>query len=257
MNLEEELEKNGKITIGPLGEDSEIRDTLRTYLETQGLAADLLNNSAFLKGEVSYELARDVIKFSRRTEMVYEEKFYPGVIEPSFGIGRIVYAVLEHAFSVRAEGDDEEEEGQGEAAGGKKAKKDIAKGMVKLKRSVLSFKPAMAPVKAGVGSLLKRAELDEISEKITKQLTAAGMFPSFDPTGNAIGKKYSKTDEIGTPFFITVDPATLEDQTVTVRERDTGAQVRVPLNAVVSYIVQLCTGTQTWSDLEKQFPRVR
>lgn len=247
MKLEAELESKGKITVGPISEKE--RDDIKGCLQSRGIALDALSSSPFLNNSTSYELNRDVIKFVEKKEMIYEEKFYPAVIEPSFGIGRIVYAVLEHSFKIR-EGEEDEDEDDG-----KKAKKD--KGLDRLKRSVMAFPPQVAPIKCGVASLLKRPELDQISEQLTRELTTAGMFPSFDPTGSAIGKKYSKCDEVGTPFFITVDPETVEKNTVTVRERDTGAQIRVPLPKVVQHIVELCTGRAVWNDLESKYPRVR
>lgn len=136
------------------------------------------------------------------------EKFVPHVIEPTFGLGRHVLAVLTKAYT--------EDDMGGET------------------RTVLKFPPRLAPVKAAVFPLLKnkpelvakaRAVYDELKKEIPEIM--------FDDNGN-IGKRYRRQDEIGTPFCITVDFDTLGEtpehkDTVTVRDRDSGKQERMPI----------------------------
>ena len=129
-------------------------------------------------------------------------KVVPHVIEPSFGIDRIIYALLESAFY-------EEQVG-------------------KEKRKVLLFKSDIAPIKAAVFPLLNRDELKSKAQEVFQQLRDASLPVEYDNSGS-IGKRYRRQDEIGTPYCITVDYDTLEDDTVTVRERDTMKQVRVPI----------------------------
>jgi glycyl-tRNA synthetase len=130
-----------------------------------------------------------------------EEKFIPHVIEPTFGLGRTVLAVLASAYT--------EDELGGET------------------RIYLKLAPAVAPIKAAVFPLLKNkpelvAKAREIYEALKKEIPQV----VFDDNGN-IGKRYRRQDEIGTPWCITVDFDTLGDGTVTLRDRDTGEQARV------------------------------
>ena len=129
-------------------------------------------------------------------------KITPHVIEPSFGIDRIIYALLESAF--------DEEQVDEES------------------RRVLRFKSEIAPIKAAVFPLLNRDELKSKAMEVFQMLRDASFFVEYDNSGS-IGKRYRRQDEIGTPYCITIDYDTLEDDTVTVRERDTMKQVRVPI----------------------------
>ena len=101
-------------------------------------------------------------------------------------------------------------------------------------RTVMRFHPALAPYKAAVLPLSKK--LNEKAEEIYRGLIK--YFPcDFDDAGS-IGKRYRREDEIGTPYCITVDFDTLEDGMVTVRERDSMAQVRLPYDKVKDYILK-------------------
>jgi glycyl-tRNA synthetase len=137
-------------------------------------------------------------------------KVVPHVIEPSFGIDRIIYALLESAFY-------EEQVG-------------------KEKRKVLRFKSDVAPLKAAVFPLLNRDELKSKAQEVFQKLRDASLFVEYDNSGS-IGKRYRRQDEIGTPYCITIDYDTLEDDTVTVRERDTMKQVRVPIAGIKEVLV--------------------
>ena len=130
------------------------------------------------------------------------ERYLPYVIEPSLGVERTVLALLCGAY-------DEEV-------------LDEAKGDV---RTVLHFAPAIAPVKIAVLPLSKK--LSESAEKVYRELSRDYVC-DFDVTGN-IGKRYRREDEIGTPYCVTYDFYSEEDHAVTIRERDTMEQVRVPI----------------------------
>jgi len=139
-----------------------------------------------------------------------EEPFVPHVIEPTFGHGRTILAVLLSAY-------DEDELG-GE------------------KRVVLRFKKEIAPVKAAVFPLLKnKPELVAKAREVYSSLKLQVSSVQFDANGN-IGKRYRRQDEIGTPVCITVDFQTLEDDTVTVRDRDSGVQERVSVNDIAKLV---------------------
>ncbi|MFZ3015635.1 MAG: glycine--tRNA ligase [Minisyncoccia bacterium] len=139
------------------------------------------------------------------------EKIVPHVIEPTFGVDRAILAILLSSYR--------EDEKEGEV------------------RSYLKFKPSIAPVICAVSPLLKnKPELVEYANtKVFASLKTEFGRVIWDDNGN-IGKRYRRQDEIGTPFCIVVDFDTLEDDTVTVRDRDTGAQERVKVEELKNYL---------------------
>ena len=139
-------------------------------------------------------------------------RYVPHCIEPSLGLSRMTLAVLCEAY-------DEEELGTPE-------KPDT--------RTVLRFRPAIAPVKAAVLPLAKKLSPD--AEKIRDELSRH-MMCAFDDTGS-IGKRYRRQDEIGTPFCVTFDFDSLEDAAVTVRQRDSMEQERVRIDALAGYLLE-------------------
>jgi len=139
---------------------------------------------------------------SVRTE---QGKIIPHVIEPSYGIDRIFYALLESAYYKEQVG--------------------------KENRQVLKLKIELAPIRAAVFPLLNKAELKEKAREVFQNLRDASIFVEYDGSGS-IGRRYRRQDEIGTPYCITIDYETLEDDAVTIRERDTMKQVRVPIAEV-------------------------
>ncbi len=136
------------------------------------------------------------------------ERFIPYCVEPSLGADRVALAFLCDAY-------DEETLENGDV------------------RSVLHLHPALAPYKAAVLPLQKNKLGDKARE--VYELLAKHFMVDFDDSG-AIGKRYRRQDEIGTPLCITIDFDTLEDETVTVRDRDTMAQVRMPIAELEGYI---------------------
>ena len=140
---------------------------------------------------------------------VTNERYIPYVIEPSLGVERMTLAVLSNAY--------EEEELEGGDT-----------------RVVMRFHPALAPVKVAVLPLQK--QLNERAEALYADLSKQFMC-DFDAAGS-IGKRYRRQDEIGTPYCVTVDFDTLEDGTVTVRDRDTMAQERIKADELKSYLAK-------------------
>jgi glycyl-tRNA synthetase len=120
-------------------------------------------------------------------------------------------------------------------------------------RTVLRLNPLVAPIKVTVFPLLADERLVTRTQRIATDLTAAGIFNKVDTTGVSIGKRYARTDEIGVPFAITVDHRTLEDDTVTLRERDSCDQVRVPAADVPAVVVALVAGA-SWAEVSAKFP---
>jgi glycyl-tRNA synthetase len=133
-------------------------------------------------------------------------RFLPFVIETSVGADRTTLAVLINAY--REESVEGEEEG----------------------RTVLKLAPSLAPVKAGIFPLVKKDGMPEYAAKLAKELRQR--FPVFYDVSGAIGRRYRRQDEIGTPFCITVDGQTMQDNTVTIRDRDTLLQERVASDRV-------------------------
>jgi glycyl-tRNA synthetase len=138
-----------------------------------------------------------------------QKRYLPYIIETSAGADRVTLAVLANAYR--------EEEVEGET------------------RVVLSIKPSLAPLKAGVFPLVKKDGMPERAEAIHRALRAEGI-PSFYDDAGAIGRRYRRQDEAGTPFGITVDGETMEDGTVTVRDRDTMQQERIGQDRVADYL---------------------
>ena len=150
------------------------------------------------------------VDLSYRDE-VNNEKFIPHVIEPTFGLGRLFLVVLLSAYT--------EDELGGEP------------------RIYLKLNKNIAPVRAAVFPLLKnKPELVSKAREVYAMLKKDIPNIEFDDNGN-IGKRYRRQDEIGTPYCITIDFDTLEDDTVTVRDRDTGEQKRVIITDLKEAIV--------------------
>lgn len=149
------------------------------------------------------------------TELTYHdaetnEKFIPHIVESSGGVGRLFFAILCDAYT--------EDQMGGET------------------RVYLKLKPAIAPIKAAVFPLLKnKPELVKKAKEVFEALNEEIQPVIFDDNGN-IGKRYRRQDEIGTPWCIVVDFDTLTDNTVTVRDRDSGEQERVKVEDLKNYI---------------------
>ena len=177
--------------------------------ELQGLA----NRGTYDLTQHTKHSGKDLSFFDQQTR----ERFVPTVIEPSGGIDRACLAVLCDAYH--------EEEVEGDT------------------RVVMRFHPRMAPIKAGVFPLVKKGGLAEIATELEGKLRKK--FATFYDAGGAIGRRYRRMDEAGTPFGICVDFQTKEDETVTIRDRDTMEQVRVKMDEVAPYIAQRCSSERS------------
>ena len=116
------------------------------------------------------------------------------------------------------------------------------------KRVVMRFSPKVAPVQVAVFPLMTRDGLDTIADDITRTLHRKGILAEYDDSG-AIGRRYRRQDEIGTPFAVTVDYDTKEDNTVTLRDRDSMKQVRVSLEKLPETVSALVDGSTTFASL--------
>src|SRR5262249_51907753 len=154
---------------------------------------------------------KDLTYFDDRTR---EPKYVPHVIEPSAGADRATLAFLCEAYQKDKQPDES----------GKLAE-----------RVFLKLHPRLAPIKAAVFPLVNKEGMPEVATKLYRELKQD--FTVFYDDKGAVGRRYRRQDEAGTPFCITVDGQTLQDQTVTIRDRDTLAQRRIPLGAVAD---ELC-----------------
>lgn len=158
------------------------------------------------------DIDRSLVSFESVDEEVRGEEVVPHVIEPSFGIDRILYSILDHSYY--------EDEIDGE------------------KRAVLRFKPRVAPIEVAVLPLMDRSELVGPAKKILEELRSRGMRTDYDTSGS-IGRRYRRNDEVGTPYEVTIDYETIEEGTVTIRDRDSMSQIRVARWQVVDKLQAL------------------
>eukprot|EP00092_Neocalanus_flemingeri_P005507 GFUD01005937.1.p1 GENE.GFUD01005937.1~~GFUD01005937.1.p1 ORF type:complete len:734 (-),score=211.19 GFUD01005937.1:371-2572(-) len=187
-------------------------------------------------GEASLEmdgkpvlLSKDMVSVKKYQKTFHVEEIIPSVIEPSFGIGRVMYAIFEHNFKVR-EGDEQ--------------------------RTYFSLPPVIAPVKCSLLPLSNNTDFTPLVHKIGQALTLHDISHRVDDSSGSIGKRYARTDEVSIPFGITVDFDSLkEPHSVTLRERDTTTQIRIDVDKVAEVIYQLSTGRTTWAVVTTQFPK--
>ncbi|MBS1263612.1 MAG: Threonine--tRNA ligase [Methanonatronarchaeales archaeon] len=172
------------------------------------VSVEVEGSTRVVRGE-EYEVVEEV-------ERVRGETFTPHVIEPSYGVDRAVYAMLEKAF--RSEEVEERE------------------------RRVVSLPRALAPVPVAVLPLTDDAEMRHVSSEVARRLRGNGFVVEVDTSGN-IGRRYRRQDEIGTPLVVTVDQVTVDPEseghrTVTLRSRDSMEQVRVGLEEVEASVLR-------------------
>jgi len=172
---------------------------------------ELWNNDSQTMSTRSF---KEWLKSSPTEEQIAKYKFTPHVIEPSAGADRFTLAVLTEAYT-------EEELVDG------KGQKDT--------RIVMKFHPRLAPIKAAIFPLVNKDGMPELATKLYRSLKP--LFNVFYDDKGAVGRRYRRQDEIGTPFCITIDGDTAKDGTVTIRERDSMQQRRVPMDEVKTAIV--------------------
>ena len=216
--------------LGPVfkGKAKAVADALKQLSEEE-LSKDEIKVT--VDGE-ELTVSSDVVDFAEETVKVSGENIIPHVIEPSYGIDRIFYGIMEHAY-------DEENVAQKAAESGLKGTEEAGKESEAGKdegeaegeeetRLVMHFSSAVAPVQVAVLPLLTRKELADPAKDIIAKLREKTLLVNYDDSGT-IGRRYRRNDEIGTPYCVTVDYDTLEDGTVTIRDRDSMRQVRAPI----------------------------
>ncbi len=162
------------------------------------------------------ELESELFEVVRVKEKIAGKRVVPHVIEPSHGLDRIFYSVLEHSYEY------DEKEGY----------------------TTLHLKPEVAPIKVGVFPLMEKDGMDVLAKQIYEDLHIARIESYYDGSGT-IGKRYARMDEVGTPFCITVDYESLDGETkgtVTIRDRDSKAQKRVSISDLDKILRDLING---------------
>ncbi|KAL8777381.1 MAG: hypothetical protein Q9213_007882 [Squamulea squamosa] len=175
------------------------------------------------------EIEKDLIKIEKRTRIEHTREYTPNVVEPAFGIGRILYSLMEHVYWSRP-GSEE--------------------------RGVLSFPPPIAPTKVLLVPLSGgHPDLKPLVKRLSQKLRQLGISNRVDDSGASIGKRYSRNDELGTPLGITVDFQSVNDNSYTLRDRDSMNQVRSDEDKICAAIQSLIEGQKTWADIEKELPK--
>lgn len=155
-----------------------------------------------------YDLKSHSVTSKTNLEVMDEEvKVLPHVFELSLGVDRCIYSIIEHSYFVDRENED---------------------------RAVLKLRPYLSPIHAGVLPLLKKPEFKEKSNKLLTLIQKD--FDIFYDEAGSIGRRYRRLEEIGTPFAFTIDHQTLEDDTITVRYRDSMKQERIRIEDASSFL---------------------
>jgi glycyl-tRNA synthetase len=177
-----------------------------------------------------YIVTPDMVQVKRYQKTLHVEEVIPSVIEPSFGIGRIMYALWEHNFRMR-EGDEQ--------------------------RTYLALPPVVAPIKCSVLPLSGRSEFAPFIKQLSADLTRCDISHKVDDSSGTIGRRYARTDEIAIPFGITIDFDTVNKQpsTATLRERDSMEQIRAPIEKLAEIVKDLSSGRSTWPEVKTVYPK--
>jgi glycyl-tRNA synthetase len=158
----------------------------------------------------NYQVFKEQVDIGHQKTVERGKRFIPHVVEPSFGCDRLFYVALEYAYKVK---DD---------------------------RVVLSFPRCITPIQVGIYPLMSKDGLDTKALDLQKQLTAVGFMTDYDEAGS-IGRRYARADEAGVALGITVDYDTLQDDTVTIRDRDSWQQVRTSIKDLPELLHQYFT----------------
>ncbi|XP_055295151.1 glycine--tRNA ligase-like [Sitodiplosis mosellana] len=181
-----------------------------------------------LEENKTIKLEKSSIEVKNVSKLVHVEEITPNVIEPSFGIGRILYAVLEHSFRKR----------DGES------------------NSYFALPTSIAAHKCSILPLSNRNEFQPFIKRISSELVNEDVSHKIDDISGSIGRRYVRSDEIGIPFSITIDFDSLKiPNTVTLRERDTKEQLRIPLGQISKVIRDLSYEKTNWHQLTGKYPR--
>jgi len=199
--------------------------------EIEAVKLSLASNNEYVLNidDKTFTLPSNMIEIKSSQKTVHVEEIIPSVIEPSFGVGRIMYAIFEHNFKVR-ENDEQ--------------------------RTYLSLPAIVAPLKCSILPLSSNADFAPYIKKISAALTKLDVSHKIDDSSGSIGRRYARTDEIAIPYGITIDFDSLkEPYSVTLRERDSMQQVRIALDEIAQVVHNLSYMKQSWADIESKYPK--
>lgn len=245
--------------LGPIfkGKAKAVADALKQLSEEELSKSEI---KVTVGGE-ELTVSSDAVDFAEETVKVSGENVIPHVIEPSYGIDRIFYGVMEHAYdeenvaqkAAKSGLKGTEETGKESEAKDSKTSKDEgeAEGEEET-RLVMHLASAIAPVQVAVLPLLTRKELADPAKDIILKLREKTLLVNYDDSGT-IGRRYRRNDEIGTPYCVTVDYDTLKDGTVTIRDRDSMRQVRAPIKGIENVLYELIYRGRTFESAGNPF----
>jgi glycyl-tRNA synthetase len=167
-----------------------------------------------------YQVFKELVEIGHQKTAERGTRFVPHVVEPSFGCDRLFYVALEYAYNVK---DD---------------------------RVILSFPRCITPIQVGIYPLMGKDGLDTKALELQRQLTQFGFMTDYDETGS-IGRRYARADEAGVSLGITIDYDTLNDDTVTIRDRDSWQQVRTSIKELPELLSQYFAGKINFESLGK------
>lgn len=199
------------------GQAKSVADALKA-MSVEDLKGDKINIQV---GGETIEIEPSLVSYETVEDEIRGEEIVPHVIEPSFGIDRIVYTVMDHSFY-----------------------EDVADGEP---RSVLRFNSKVAPVEVAVLPLMDRDVLVKPAREILDGLRSIGIRVDYDTSGS-IGRRYRRNDEVGTPYCVTIDYETLEQGTVTIRDRDSMKQVKLNREQLFGALEELLAGDRKFLD---------
>jgi glycyl-tRNA synthetase len=212
------------------GHAGDVADALRDLAARDPDAFDGDEVTVEVDGE-DVTVAADVANFRVEEQTEAGEHVTPHVVEPSFGVDRTVYTLLAHGYD-----------------------EDLIDGE---ERTYLSLSPEVAPTDVAVFPLVSDAALEDLADDVVADLRTAGLSVVHDDSGN-IGRRYRRQDEVGTPLSVTVDHESVEADptTVTVRDRDTTAQVRVPVADLTARLEAVLAAGGTFESLLETYEAV-
>ncbi|KAI1965922.1 Glycine--tRNA ligase 1, mitochondrial [Ophidiomyces ophidiicola] len=229
----------------------ELREKLSLDLEKDG---KIIIDVAGVNGGQA-ELGKDLINIEKRTRVENVREYTPNVIEPSFGIGRILYCLMEHVYWSR-EGDEARGVSYPPFPYAFLCKPIDLRGfdLTWCTKQVLSFPPVVAPTKVLLVPLSSHQSFQPLVRQLTLKLRRMGVSNRVDDSSASIGKRYARNDELGTPFGITVDFQSVKDNTFTLRDRDSMKQVRATEDEICKAVKALVEGEETWDDVRTRLP---
>ncbi len=168
-----------------------------------------------------YQIVKEQVEIGKQKTIVRGKRFIPHVVEPSFGCDRLLYIALEYAYGIKND------------------------------RVVLGFPRTIAPIQVGVYPLMSRDGLDTKAKEVQRMLACEGFMTDYDETGS-IGRRYARADEAGVQLGITIDYDTIDDNTVTIRDRDSWQQVRASVTNLPKLLQKYFKGKANFADLGSQ-----